>query len=242
MPEVSADRGLSHQRVLFEAQPRLSAASVDLHAFSRPARAFTGDFFFTHRRGERLWFALGDVAGKGLNAAVVMAMIQEELEHRITSCARTQCDPSATMVRLHEFMRPLMPDNKFATVVIGYLHDDGRVRITNGGHCPVLIVRRDGRVEQISSTGPVVGLLPVARWTSAHAQLSAGDSVVLYSDGLVEGRSSGNEEFGVDRVIEVVSRHRTRVAREIGTRLVEEFDRFTGASREDDLTVVIAKR
>ncbi len=86
---------------------------VDLHAVSIPAGSFTGDFYFSHRRGDRLWLSVGDVAGKGLSAAVVMAMIQEELEHRITSCAATLCDPSTTMQRLDAFLKPILPQNRF---------------------------------------------------------------------------------------------------------------------------------
>ena len=70
---------------LFAHAPHPSPADVDVAAVSRPARAFTGDFYFTHRQGRRLWIALGDVAGKGIQAAVVMAMIQEELEENIVS-------------------------------------------------------------------------------------------------------------------------------------------------------------
>jgi len=78
MQALSAGRGLADQLALF-ASPRHSPHDVDVHAISLPARAFTGDFYFTHRHGKRLWIAIGDVAGKGVHAAVVMAMIQEEL-------------------------------------------------------------------------------------------------------------------------------------------------------------------
>src|SRR4051794_5608558 len=74
----------------------------EAYAYSKPARTYTGDFYLTHQDSDRLWFVLGDVAGKGINAAVIMAMIQEELEHRIASCATTKCDPSVTLSRLHE--------------------------------------------------------------------------------------------------------------------------------------------
>src|SRR5260370_38705448 len=123
-----------------------------------PARAFTGDFYFIHGATDRLWFALGDVAGKGLPAALVMAMIQEELEHRIASCARTACDPSVTMTRLHAFLKPLIASNKFATAIIGHLHDDGTLQIANAGHCPPMIVRADGGMESTDSTGPLWGI------------------------------------------------------------------------------------
>jgi serine phosphatase RsbU (regulator of sigma subunit) len=127
-------------------------AHYNVAAFSKPARTFTGDFYYTHRTDDRLWFALGDVAGKGLPAALIMAMIQEELEHRIESCAATRCDPSTTMQRLHLFLRPLMPSNRFATIVIGHLRDDGVLTIANAGHCPPLIVR-NGVVETTRRRG-----------------------------------------------------------------------------------------
>ena len=118
-------------------------------------RRFTGDFWFTHAAGDRLWFALGDVAGKGLPAAIVMAMIQEELEHRITSCARAGCDPATTMKRLDEFLKPLLPSNRFATAVIGWLDDDGSITLVNAGHCPPMIVRarRQHRGDRLDRTG-----------------------------------------------------------------------------------------
>src|SRR5438067_176097 len=184
----------------------LPSTDFNVAAFSKPARTFTGDFYFTHRDGDRLWFALGDVAGKGLPAAVIMAMIQEELEHRITSCASTRCDPSTTMQRLHLFIKPLMPANRFATIVIGYLRDDGVLTITNAGHCPPLIVRGDGAVEQIDSTGPVAGILSKSAWKTVTRQLDPGDSIFLFSDGLLEAQSESGEEFGIDRIERAVTR------------------------------------
>lgn len=173
----------------------MSPASV--RAISRPARMFTGDFYLTHRHEDRLWLALGDVAGKGLPAAVVMAMIQEELERRIASCAMAECDPARTMQRLHEFLTPVLPRNRFATAVVGWLNDDGRLTIANAGHPSPLIVRRDGRIDALASTGPILGVLPQASWTSTTTTLEEGDALVLYSDGVSEAVVDG-EELGVD--------------------------------------------
>src|SRR5437763_3296138 len=140
MQEMSAVRGVRPLPVIRYPLP-------DVFAFSRAARTFTGDFYFTHRENGLLWFTLGDVSGKGLPAAIVMAMIQEELEHRITSCATAHCDPSTTMMRLHTFLRPLMDSRRFATVVIGNLRDDGLLTIANAGHPSPFIGRRDGSIE-----------------------------------------------------------------------------------------------
>lgn len=213
--------------------PRRSIA--DVHAVSKPAGTFTGDFYYTHRHDDRLWFAVGDVAGKGLNAALVMAMIQEELEQRITSCAETRCDPATTMLRLHAFLRPLLPANRFATAVIGWLRDDGTLRITNAGHCPPLVVRRDGAVEEIGSTGPLVGILPSPLWWAKSVPMELGDAVVLYSDGLIESRANG-EELGVCGLKSALGGlHLT--ARELATRALD-----AARGVEDDLTVVVLRR
>ena len=207
------------------------ADSFDVHAVSIPARTFTGDFWLTHRAADRLWFAVGDVAGKGLPAALVMAMIQEELERQVL------CDPAATMRRLDRFLRPLLPSNKFATVVIGCFCDDGTLQIVNAGHCPPLIARASGATETVDSTGPVVGILPVARWRSATYALDPGDTLVVYTDGVIEATSVSGEEFGVARVAGAIA---GGSAREVTESIVRAVERH--GTREDDLTVVAIAR
>jgi phosphoserine phosphatase RsbU/P len=220
MPEMPAVRGIG----LTPIPPPFT-----IEAISRPARTFTGDFYFTHRAKDRLWFALGDVAGKGLPAAIVMAMIQEELEERIVRCARTACDPAVTIRRIDEFLRPLLPSNRFATAVIGTLRDDGQLTLTNAGHCPPLILRNDGRIDTINSTGPLLGILPNARWESTTSMLLAGETLVLYSDGLVEAQVAG-EELGVQGLRSRIPVHNPRA-------ILTQLDRV-----DDDLTLVVIRR
>ena len=217
-----ADEG---QLVLF--RPSELRPIADITAVSRPARTFTGDFYFTHRHRDRLWLAHGDVAGKGLPAAIVMAMIQEELEQRITSCAATQCDPAVTMQRLHEFLRPILPNNRFATGVIGHLRDDGTLTVANGGHPAPLIIRRDGRIDDIPSTGPLLGVLAQARWTSHTTRLARGETLVLYSDGLTESC----EDLGVEGLKRILQTSRT----------TDEILARVGKT-QDDVTLVMVKR
>jgi sigma-B regulation protein RsbU (phosphoserine phosphatase) len=185
--------------------PAIRSVRPVVRAVSRPARTFTGDFYLTHRHEDRLWLALGDVAGKGLPAAVVMAMIQEELEHRIVSCASAECDPARTAARLHEFLAPLLPRNRFATAVIAWLRDDGLLTMANAGHPSPLIVRASGSVEELASTGPILGVLPNPSWHSVSVQLGPGDSVVIYSDGVTEAEIDG-EEIGVAGLRELLTR------------------------------------
>ena len=209
---------------------RAPIAEVD--AISRPARTFTGDFYFTHRADDRLWLAVGDVAGKGLPAAVIMAMIQEELEERMTSCAATGCDPATTLARLDEFLLPLMPQNRFATAVVAQLTPDGLLTVANGGHCPPLVVRADGTIEELTSTGPILGMLRNARWRMTTTQLNHGDTLILYSDGVIEATRDG-EELGVEGLRAVVRNARTAQA---------ILDALSDYEREDDTTVVVVRR
>jgi serine phosphatase RsbU (regulator of sigma subunit) len=202
-----------------------------IEAISRPARTFTGDFYFTHRADDRLWLAHGDVAGKGLPAAIVMAMIQEELEERVIACAETACDPSRTLQKLHDFLLPLMPRNRFATAVVAHLHDNGTLTVANGGHCPPLIVRNDGSIEQIPSTGPLLGILPKASWRSFTTYLERGETLILYSDGVTES-TIDCEELGVQGLRAVVGRvgaSADAILREIGM-------------TSDDVTLVTVRR
>jgi len=221
------------QLPLFTAYGKRRSA-YEVRAVSQPARAFTGDFYFTHRHADRFWFAVGDVSGKGINAAVVMAMIQEELEHRITSCAKTECDPSRTVARLHEFIRPLLPPNKFASMVIGYASDDGHLVVANAGHCPPVIVRRDGSTDLVESTGPVIGILPDSRWRSTVRLLGRGETLVLYSDGVIEAESPDGSQFGIDAL--------RSVAGEGSDAIIAAVDAHARGLRSDDLTLVVVQR
>jgi len=228
--------------VVFPARPRNRETPPQprpqYHAISIPARTFTGDFWFTHPAGDRLWFALGDVAGKGLPAAIVMAMIQEELEHRVTSCATAGCDPATTMKRLDQFLKPLLPSNRFATAVIGWIHDDGSITLVNGGHCPPMVLRRDGSIEEIGSTGPAVGIVPNSRWRSTTFALDPGDLLLLYSDGVIESPSPGGEEFGTDGILRALPRSTS--ARTVAAAIADAAARHSaGGPRYDDLTVMV---
>ena len=206
---------------------------LDVHAISIPARAFTGDVYFVHRADDRMWFALGDVAGKGINAAVVMAMIQEQLEEI------TQYDPSGAMLRLHTFLRPLLPLNRFATMVIGCLCNDGTLIIANAGHPGPLIVRSSGEIESIDSTGPVIGVLSTSQWGAFETTLSPGETLVLYSDGVLEAQSPDGEDFGVGRLSTLLGGH---TSQQIAGEILNAVNHHTSGVRSDDLTLVIIRR
>ncbi|HEU5181844.1 MAG TPA: PP2C family protein-serine/threonine phosphatase [Candidatus Polarisedimenticolia bacterium] len=214
----------------------------DVHAFSRPARTFTGDFYLTRRGGGSLWLALGDVAGKGLPAAVFMAMIQEKLEELLDGCASRSLRPAQALRHLNEFLLAQLPANRFATAVVARLSADGALEIANAGHCVPLIRRREGSLQGIAPTGPVLGILADPQWTAVRTRLRATETLLLYSDGLVEAPSGRAEEFGMGRIRSLLAGAAASDARGIAGKMVKAAEEHAGGTRHDDLTVVVAQR
>lgn len=220
-----------------EALPLFDSAvqTFDVSAVAIPARSFTGDFYFIERCEEGLWFALGDVAGKGLNASIMMMMIQEELENAISVARRGSGDPAAAVWRLDRAMKGILPSNRFATAVIGRIDLDGTLVIANAGHCPPLIVRPSG-IESIGSTGPVIGMLPRPEWKTTVRQLGPGEMLVLYSDGVVEATDAAGAEFGMDELMRIAgSMHGVH---EVTAAIASAVEAHAGKQRQDDLTTL----
>ncbi|MGK2858510.1 MAG: PP2C family protein-serine/threonine phosphatase [Thermoanaerobaculia bacterium] len=217
-------------------------AHYETHAVSVPARSFTGDFYSAMRaRDGGLVFALGDVAGKGLDAAVMMAMLQEQLEHMVTA----RCDPRVAdlIAAIDEVASEEMPSNKFATLVVGRFCSEGFVRMVNAGHTPPVILRADGALETIGSTGPVVGLIRGAAWRMHDAMLAPGDSLVLYSDGVTEAESPEGQELGVEGVHLALLGREDEDSASLARHLFDATERHrAGAPPSDDTTVMVVKR
>jgi sigma-B regulation protein RsbU (phosphoserine phosphatase) len=214
-----------------------AAQAFDVDALAIPAKSFTGDFYFLDRCEEGLWFALGDVAGKGLNAAVMMAMIQEELENAVAVSRRGNGDPAAAVWRLDRAMRGILPFNRFATAVIGRIDNSGNMVLANAGHCPPLLVS-GGKIESIGSTGPAIGILSRPSWTSTTRTVRTGDTLVLYTDGVIEASDATGRELGADHLNAIVCEMRDETPRRITRAIADSVADHAGARRQDDLTVV----
>ena len=206
------------------------------HAISIPRRTYTGDFWFARSIGTTLWFALGDVAGKGAQSAVWMAMIQEELDARIDHSTALP-SPAAIVAQLDEVLRAEMPPNRFATLVLGRIEQDGALEIVNAGHCPPLLVRAGGDVERFETNGAPVGILPNRSWSATRGLLVPGDLLVLYSDGLAEARRRDGTELGIAGASELAAAARGESPRAAATLVAERLTR--SALIEDDVTLLV---
>lgn len=210
-----------------------------IHAVARAARSFTGDFYLYDRREDGVWLGLGDVAGKGLDAAVVMAMTQEVVDRELEAGADSG-RLGSLVEQVHGEIGRELPGNRFVSLVLAHLDAAGRLELVNAGHCPPLVRRRDGTIEEIGPTGPVVAPLPGLRWTSTSRRLEAGDVLLLYSDGLLEAESPAGAELGVSGIARSLRSAPPSPADALVTGLLGSVASFRGSSEAHDDSTVLA--
>lgn len=206
---------------------------------NQPANDVGGDLVDTFSLApERLALMLGDVAGKGLGAALLMAKLQATL--------RAVAPDAGTLDELaRRVNRIVCRDglaNRFVTLVYLELHAGrGEVRLLNAGHIPPLVVTRNGATAGEPVALPL-GIVPDAIYVEESLLLAPGDSLVLVSDGVTEATDVSDEMFGNDRLLEVVARSYDLAPEALGRAITRAVDGFiTGARPTDDLSIVIAR-
>jgi len=222
-----------------DAAPQVRGA--DLAGFNAPCRTVGGDYYdFFPYPDSRVGLALGDVSGKGMPASLMMM----GLHARVQVLAEDPSDLAALMSRLNKATCVKCPSNRFITFFFCVLDaSTGELRFANAGHNPPIVVRATGEVEMLEGGGPVLGILPAAPYTERRVHLAEGDMLVLYSDGVTEANNPNFDEFGEDRLIDLVQRYRNDPAGAIVqaiTRSVTDF--AAGAPQADDITLLVAKR
>jgi serine phosphatase RsbU (regulator of sigma subunit) len=212
------------------------APFAEIAAFSEAARSVGGDLYHSMLRQDgTLAVALGDVSGKGVAAALIMAMMQGLLE-MLNDIGRPLDE---FPLQINRTLQQYNPGNRFLTLAAGLLTPSGQFTLVNAGHCPVAVVRAAGGVELVKSHGPVLGLLPVARWGTTTVMLERGDVVVLYSDGIAESFSPTGEEFGTEGVERTVAALAGKDAGTITRALLDAAAAHrAGREAEDDVTIL----
>jgi hypothetical protein len=219
--------------------------SVRLASTYRPAEQVGGDFYDAFGASDgRIAIVMGDVSGKGVPAALVMGVIH--------GAVRSSDWPESTSAHERESARLnlLLCENasgaRYASMFWCYYEPRARrLCYVNAGHCPPLLVgTRDGRTEiaGLDAGGPVLGILPEARYEQARGDLRPGDVLVLYSDGLIEATSPAGEEYGEGRLRDLLVTMGPRRHDEIRDAILASASAFVGAAPlRDDLTLVVAK-
>jgi len=206
---------------------------------NEPCRTVGGDYFDYESRAGQVLFALGDVSGKGAAAAMLTTMLRASVRSWWGQ------DPfAAAVAQINRTVAENAPLGKYASCVLGRLDpSNGRTRYVNAGHNPPLLVKADGRVEQLDAGGTVLGLFDDAQYVEGFVVLSPGDSLVLYSDGITETTNPGDEEFGTLRLAEAARRHRQGDAPAIEAGILAQLAGFSGGARcSDDRTLLVIKR
>jgi hypothetical protein len=208
---------------------------------SRPANDVGGDLVdYIELDGFRHGILLGDVAGKGLGAALLTAKLQATLRALVPDAASLD-DLGA---RVNDIFHRDGLDNRFATLFFAELeHNSGQLRYLNAGHNPAFVIRAD-RLERLSASSYPLGMLGSASYEEGALRLEPGDVMLAYSDGLTEANNTEGEEFGVERLELLLPQMRDLAPREIGARILADVDRFLGDARlTDDLSLaIIVKR
>ena len=245
---MEADRRAAQElRIAAEVQRRLlpvktaAMATIEYAGRCVQARSVGGDYydFLDLGRGQ-LGLVLGDVSGKGLYAALLMANLQASV--RSLSARLATEDLTALLASLDHSFDEATAGNHFATLFFGHYDDvRRRLRYANCGHQPPFLLRAGGGVERLGVTGGAIGLLD--EWTCAVEEivLEPGDLLALYSDGVTEAMSPTGEEFGEARLLEALSLHRDRPLTEAMERVVGAVRAFGGAEQSDDLTLVLVR-
>ncbi|MFB3815021.1 MAG: PP2C family protein-serine/threonine phosphatase [Terriglobales bacterium] len=246
-----------------------SLASLDVHGICRPARTVSGDYYdFLQLGAEKLGIAVGDISGKGISAALLMATIHsavrvyefgrmpahEELvaagaaaaamasgSAKVTAAGAIQ-SPAIVLSLLNRHLFHSTPPEKYATLFLGLWDGDTRtLTYSNGGHLPPLVIRNDGTVRKLEAGGTVIGLFDEMAWDEDDVVLESGDLFVAFSDGVTEPENEFGE-FGEHRLIEIVKENRHEPLARIAEAVVGAVNDWIGGNEQpDDVTLVLAR-
>jgi sigma-B regulation protein RsbU (phosphoserine phosphatase) len=241
--------------------------SLEVHGFCRPARTVSGDYYdFLAVNRDKLILAAGDVSGKGISAALLMAtihsavraysiegipMLRESVAVGIptrdelmtaTGYEGAEVSPALLLSLLNHQLYESTPQEKYATLFLAVW--DGRSRrltYSNGGHLPPIIISEDGSLRRLETGGTVVGLFDNLSFDEATVQLKEGDTLLAYSDGVTEPENDFGE-FGEERLVDLVRENRDLPLIEITELVTGAVDDWIGDKEQpDDITLVLAR-
>jgi sigma-B regulation protein RsbU (phosphoserine phosphatase) len=211
----------------------------ETHYRYQPAGVVGGDYCEIIPSGDRssMFFAVGDVTGKGVAASLLMT----HLSAIFRSLLSLELPLAEVMTRANRLFCESTPATHYATLVAARASDD-HIELCNAGHCRPLLLRGSG-TEQVDSTGLPLGLFCDARYTIRQIGLHAGDSLVLYSDGITEAQDPDGNTFDEDRLMRVFEGQRDCDSVEMADRILRDVTAFCeGRSAQDDRTLLIVRR
>jgi phosphoserine phosphatase RsbU/P len=204
------------------------------------ARKVGGDYYdFLDLGSERLGFVIGDISGKGIAAALLMANLQANLR---SQCAIALDQPQRLLCSVNQLFCQNTLDGAFATLFFAEYDDSAcRLRYANCGHLPALLLHSDDTVERLEATATVLGIFKDWDCEIGECELNPGDTLALYTDGITESYNSADEQFGERRLIEALRRGASLSSRALLKDIVDEVRQFGPDEQHDDITLIVAK-
>jgi serine phosphatase RsbU (regulator of sigma subunit)/catechol 2,3-dioxygenase-like lactoylglutathione lyase family enzyme len=225
-------------RLFPQSQPALK--TLEYAGLCIQARKVGGDYYdFLNLGSGRLGFVIGDISGKGIAAALLMANLQANLR---SQCAIALDQPQHLLRSVNQLFCDNTPDGAFATLFFAEYDDTAcRLRYANCGHLPALLLRVDNTVERLDATATVLGIFKDWDCEIGECQLNPGDTLALYTDGITESYNSADEQFGEQRLVEALQRHCEACSQAALAAVVDELQRFSSHEQHDDITLIVAK-
>ena len=230
------------QKRLFPDQPPVST-TMELAGMSLPARSVGGDYYdFLDLGGQRIGIALADVAGKGVAAALIMSVVQASLRILATEGNLSLATLAA---RMNRYLHRSTGSNAYATFFYGQIDERARqLRYVNAGHNPPCLLRcaADQSIEELPAGGTVIGLFPQSSYEESAVDLRPGDVLIAFTDGVPEAQNPQEEEFGEERLEDLLRRSAHLPVGEIASMIASALKTWIdNAAQYDDLTFILVK-
>jgi len=225
-------------RLFPQTLPKL--ATLDYAGICIQAREVGGDYYdFLDLGRGRLGLVIGDIAGKGIAAALLMANLQANLR---SQCAIAGDEPQRLLRAVNRLFYENTTDGAYATLFFAeYNGEGGSLRFANCGHLCALLLRSDNKVERLDSTSTVLGLFKEWDCSIEERRLFPGDTLALYTDGITESFNDAEEEYGEQRLIETLRRHRELSSQALLESIVDDVRQFSPHEQQDDITLIVAR-
>lgn len=238
--EHDLDLAYSVQSNLLPKQGLAWSGWVSAYHYS-PAGAVSGDYcdiVVPVEKNGRMFFFLGDVSGKGIAASILMS----HLHATFRTLIKQDMPITAVLAQANRLFCEGTAQKHFATLVCGSADSEGGIELCNAAHCRPLIIRKD-TVEPITSTSLPFGLFVRGSFPTQRVHLDSGESLLLYTDGLIEARNPGNELYGEERLLPFIRSLQSTSPKDVISSCLDDLSRFSaGAKRIDDLTLLVIQR
>lgn len=214
----------------------------EIYGYTQAAREVGGDYYDMHELDEhRVFFSLGDVAGKGIPAALLMSNAQAVVRAQLH---QTDGDVIARIASsLNRLICQFTTPEQYVTAILGYFDSTAHsLHFVNAGHLPIFVIRRNGTIDSFTDSDLVIGVLPDIPYRTQEIALISGEAAIIYTDGVTECFNEKEEEYGPDRLLEILKTQGGATAEDITKAVLDSVAQYRGkAEQSDDVTLLVIR-